>query len=254
MGMGKLWVAVAAIGAFFLQPCHAQTLVGDGVTDNTPIWNQIVASKCASQDRAIDLGKGQFRFASQMQPIPCSLKVVGQGWGVSVLKFDYSDTNGYWVIGGMDPYGGGILRDVSMTVASGRTIGFCVHIQAHLEADPNTASRNPHGWTGDNISCGRDGMSPPFTGSFNYGVYLDGAANASPPNGVAPGIRYVRLIHSSISGFNILPALAYYAYGSRFFDFDCYIGIGGAPYRVQGTNDANTTMVYSQTCPYQNVP
>lgn len=231
--------------------CSAQTLVGDGVTDNKPIWDQIVANVCASQDRSISIPKGEFRFASAMAPIPCSLQVQGQGPGVTNLIMDFSSSagSGYLVSGGIDPYGGGSLRDVGIYVASGQTIAFAVTIQAHLETDPNVGSHNPHGWLGDNIIIGRAGTAP-FTGSFNYGFYLDGSVNANPPAGIAPGIRLVRIYRSSVSAFNILPALAYYAKGSQFVGFNCPAAASATgQYNIMGIHDDGGTFTQSP-CPY----
>lgn len=232
---------------------QAQTLDGGGTADNKAAWDALVAAKCASDDRSFILPMGVFRFASPMAPIPCSLKVEGEGPGVTVFKLDYNSPGGagYYVTGGLDPYGGGILRDASIVVTNGNTVGLGVWVQAHPETNPNTVSRNPHGFTLDNVIMGRDGIteSGPFTGSFNYPIYLDGSLNVSPPSGVAPGIRYVRVRHVSVASFNILPALAYYAYGSRFIDFDCFASNGG-PAEVEGLNDQSSTLVLSATCPY----
>lgn len=226
-------------------------LVGDGVTDNTPIWDQLVADTMASQNRRIDIGMGRFRFASPMQPIPGSLQVQGQGPGITNLVMDYSSASGsaYLVSGGTDPYGGGSLKDVTLSVTSGHTIGLAVTIQAHAETDPTVSSRNPHGWIGDNIIIGRDAIAP-FTGSFNYGFYLDGSANASPPSGVAPGIRLVRIYRCSVSAFNILPALAYYAKGSQFVGFNSPVAASSsAQYNIMGIHDDGSTFVQSP-CSY----
>lgn len=193
---------------------------------------------------------GRFRFVSEMNPIPCSLQVQGQGIGISVFKFDYTGTNGYWVTGGIDPYSGGSLRDVSITVGGGHTIGFAVHIQASLETNPNVSSHNPHGWLAENVLVARY-PDPPFTGSFNYGFYLDGEANASPPAGVAPGIRYIRILFSSVSAFNILPALAFYAKGSVFAGFFCPFALGSGQLNVVGIHDDGSTYVMTPApCSY----
>lgn len=235
--------------AFVLNAANAlaQTLVGDGVTDNTATWNQLVSNVCASNDRRVALPAGKFRFASPMAPIPCSLQVQGQGPGVSVFKFDYSSTEGYWVTGGIDGYGGGSLRDVTIVVTSGHTVGFAVHIQAHLETDPNVLSHNPHGWLADNVLVGRD-ENPPFTGVFTYGFYLDGSANASPPSGIAPGIRLVRVLNSSVSSATS-PALTYYAYGSFFSGFFCPSG----PYIMSLHANGSTYVPAPNACPLNAV-
>jgi hypothetical protein len=252
--MIRILLLLIALSAITSSQASAQQMVGDGITDNTPILNQIVSNICASNDRKLDIGMGVFLFKSPPNGIPCSLKITGEGPGVTYLTFDYDGDYAWKIVGGIDPYGGGILRDASITVTSGHKIGFAIWAQAHLETDPTLQSHNPHGYTVENVIISRH-KDGPFTGSWNYCIYADGSLNATPPAGIAIGMRYMRVLHSSCSGWNILPALAYYAYGTRFVAFDCYIGlVPGQPYQVEGLNDQSTTMVIAGpdnvTCPY----
>lgn len=246
----RLIVALAVILAL-ASPAFATTYtgVGDGVTDNTATFNAAVAGVCVSSaTRTLAIPVGRYRFASAPAPIPCALNLVGEGPAVTVLIRDFPGAQLIKWVGGQDPYGGGSIRDISLDAGT-QTGGIGLWVQAQLETDPTVQSKNPHGLVIDNVFVVA-AATYPNSGSWNYGVYIDGALNANPPAGVAPGMRFVRMFRVSVSRFTILPYLIDYGYGTRMVDCDCWIPIGsGSPVVwVQHDNGATYVMATPQ-CP-----
>ncbi len=220
--------------------------VGDGVTDTAAAWQTAITAVCAStSSRTLRIPVGTFRFASPPAPVPCALNVRGEGPAVSHFVADFNQGWGFKIIGGQDQYGGGSIRDLHISVGVGRNPSFCGVVEAHLETDPNVISRNPHGFVIDNVYCGlQPGASP---GAWSYGWYLDGSQNANPPAGVAPGIRFVQIRNSVVSGAINDAWLFYYAFGTRALVIDCFIPKGTAGVNAQTLNGAGT-YVLSSTC------
>lgn len=217
--------------------------VGDGLTDNTSTFNTAIAAVCASDTRTLYFPVGHFRFASAPAPIPCAVNIIGEGPAATWLTRDYEGgvTPAFlqWV-GGQDTYGGGSLRELVVDGGAHQG-GIGVWVKAHLETDPNVPSKNPHGFVVENVII--SSMVVDSASGWAYGVYLDGGDNASPPSGVAPGIRFVRLHNVSVSKASILAYLFYYAMGTRATMIDCFIPHGPSGVTVQGISSSGTYVV-----------
>lgn len=202
-------------------PVHLDMIFGDGVTDTSGAFNAAVDQVCASDEtRTLRIPMGRFRFTGSIDPIPCAINIVGEGMAVTTLIRDNRDGEFLVVVGGQDEYGGGSIRDLKIATDPNRHSGIALTIRASLETDPTVGSKNPHGFLIDNIAIGRDDA---FGGTWNYGIYLDGSLNASPPPGIAWGIRWVRIRNSSVSVAQILPYLFYHAPGTQTIMGDCWI-------------------------------
>ena len=220
---------------------------GDGVSDTAPAWREAVTAVCSSKTtRTLRIPVGVFRFYSPPAPVTCALNIIGEGPAVTNLVMDFNQGWGIKVVGGQDFYGGGSLRDLEISVAPGRAVFFCGWVQAQPETNPNLQSRNPHGFLIDNVFCSLASF-PPYDGRWNYGWYLDGSLNASPPSGVAAGIRYVRIRNSSVAGAVYDAWLFYYAFGTMAVQIDCFAPRGTNGIAAQSLNSANT-YVLSTTC------
>lgn len=221
------------------------TGVGDGITDNTSTFNSAVAQVCASNTRTLRVPVGNFIFLSPPARIPCALNLIGEGPAVTHLVRGYQGGAGFIVWeGGQDQYGGGSLRDLELDAGT-TTGGIALWVHAHLETDPTVPSKNPHGLVVENVVISSSSVDS--TSGWNYGVYLDGSDNVNPPAGVAPGIRFVKLINVSVSKAAILAYLFYYAMGTRAEMIDCYIPRGQNGVTVQGIG-SQATYVVSPSC------
>jgi hypothetical protein len=214
------------------------TGVGDGITDNTGTFNAAVAQVCASSTtRTLVLPPGHYRFGSPPAAIPCALNLQGEGKGVTWLIRDYSGQGGYFlkITGGQDSYGGGSIRDLSIYTSPNGTDGIAIWVLASPDTDITVLSKNPHGLLIDNVQIGRYGA----TGSWTFGIYLDGSQNPGPG---APGIRAIAIRNTSVAVFTSYPIYLYNAYGTRMTNVDGYVALGSGQYAIGCTGSSNTTL------------
>jgi len=213
------------------------------VTDNTATFNAAVAQVCASADtRTLIIPPGHYRFSSPPAAIPCALNLIGEGKGSTWLIRDYSGQGGYFlkVTGGLDTYGGGSIRDLSIYTSPNGTDGIAIWVLAHQDTDPTVLSTNPHGILIDNVQIGRYAS----TGSWAYGIYLDGSQNPGA-GGTAPGIRVVAIRNTVVATHTLFPYYLNMAYGTRLENVDAYVG----PTVIGNANSSNTVL-FSGTCTF----
>lgn len=227
---------------------------GNGAADNTSAFNAAVQAICASTtERTLKIPAGRYIFMSAPTPITCALNIAGEGQAVTVLIREYQVASGLsqgfikWV-GQGEMYGGagGSIKNLSID-AGHYTGGIGLWIQAQYESNPTVGSKNPHGLTIENVFV-IAGAFYPLQGNWAYGIYLDGTLNASPPSGVAPGIRFVRMLNVGASQFSILPIILDGAIGTRILSADCFVAVGTGMYQIYVVNDSNATWAYS-SCP-----
>lgn len=235
-----LFLALPARAEIVLDPAY-----GDGIQDASAAFDAAIATACASTEtRTVRVPVGVFRFTSKPADILCGVNLIGEGKGVSHLLLDYnpSSNNGEFIVftGEQDEYGGASIRDLKLLIGLWNG-GIALTVRAVPHYDPGESLRGPHGMLIDNIIIGRQNA---HSGSWNYGIYLDGSLNGNPPPGVAAGIRDVRLRDTSVATARSWSYLFWHAHGITATMIDCVVFQNGVLFW-----QSNGGMVISQNCP-----
>jgi hypothetical protein len=234
----------ASVAALFLAAFGPGEWVDLPTTgDATPALNAAAAAACASStNRTIRLPKGDFTFTTVPAVIPCALRIIGEGKGNTQLIKSYNG-NGFlmWVRG--TDQSGGELRDLSILTDINTSGGIAVLIQAAPDTDGTINSFNRHSFIIDNILVGRRGLS----GSFDFGLYLDGAANPDGNPSSVPGIRGVFVDHSSFGGASTASVYLNKARGTD-LRLECYTPIGNGFAGVALENGTDSVWLQSRNC------
>lgn len=234
----------------------ANPVCGDGETDNTPAFNAaLVALKASPSDRTLILPAGKLWFAAKPDDITFSLKMSGQGYGVTTLIRGCATPHSPMlkVTGGEEMYGGAGVQFEDFNVdAGGFDGGVGIWIQAPLElgGNPMPILKGPHGSYLKNVHA-KAGVKYPNgpVGSWVCGIYLDGSLNLNPAPGVAQGIRNCTVMNCTVSQYTFHPLYLYGGAGCNIVGrFSAYVPINGADLRIwrdfdQGTiNQTNWAM------------
>ena len=133
-------LSMALLGAVpDLSPVSAPTANGPDVS---PVFNTAVALACAGDTRELHFGAGQWAFETCPDPIPCGVKLTGEGNGATllVLKNAFCPTFISWT-GGQE--GGGGTRDLTVFAWHGVHAGVALYWQARADLPIGTIAGAP---------------------------------------------------------------------------------------------------------------
>lgn len=240
--MRKLIIGLVALFASF-GPIHAATL-DVSAADDTPAFNSAVASLCSasSSDRTLNIPAGDVTFNSAPNAIACALNLVGQGKGGTRLLRNYNNGSFIWFTRGLD-HSGGSIRDMNIEAAPGTTGGIAIWVQALADTDPTQNSYNRHSFIIQNVQVGRTSL----VGSWDFGLYLDGASNPDGNANSVPGIRGTYVYESSFGGTNT--ANVYINKGRGvWFAGECYTPLNGSAAAIVADNITQSVWMESRNC------
>lgn len=214
--------------------------------DATPAFDASVAAACASaENRTVKYPAGTFEFQTRPQPIPCALRIVGEGIGATYFIRRFSGGAFLQWVRGTD-HSGGALRDLSIMAGGGTTGGIAVLISASADVSGLVNSYNRHNFLIENVIVGRDA-----TGNSTYwdfGLYLDGSANPDDnPNSPAAGIRGVYVDKSTFGGAKTASIYLNKARGPD-MKVECYTPILGGFPGVMMDNRTESVALQTRNC------
>jgi hypothetical protein len=211
--------------------------------DATPAFDLSVAATCASSDnRTLKYPAGTFTFITPPQPIPCALRLAGEGIGATTFVRGYS--NGgflHWTRG--TDQSGGALRDLTVAAGTGTTGGIAVYVQATADTDAALNSFNRHSFLIENIIVGRVATSA----SWSFGLYLDGASNPDGNPNSVPGIRGVYVDKSTFGGASTASIYLNKARGTEIRG-ECYTPVGNGFAGVVMDNGTDSVLLQTRNC------
>jgi hypothetical protein len=180
---GVLAAAVAgtdyAVGVPGETTLEAYGGAGDGVTDNTTAFNNILTAGI----RTIRLGAGKvYRFSSAVNTITYGLRLVGTSKSTTVLDFYQASGNCLLYDGSTE--GGGMIEKLTIRNRGGATLTSGIYLQAQAGGgSPDYCSIHDVNITGSTNSD-----------LFSYGLLIDGNARTT---GIV-GIRNITVTNVSI--------------------------------------------------------
>lgn len=229
--LAVLWAVFSAIHA------HAQTV------DATPAFDSAVASTCASPDnRTLKYPAGTFEFLTPPQPIPCALRVVGEGPGGTTFVRGYNGGSFLQWVRGTD-HSGGALRDLTIAAGAGTTGGIAILITATPDTSSSVNSYNRHSFLIENVVVGRMATNA----SWASALYLDGAANPDGNPNSVPGIRGVYIDKSTFGGATTASIYLNKARGTEIRG-ECYTPVNGGFAGVMMGNGTDSVLLQTRNC------
>lgn len=213
--------------------------------DATPAFDTAVTAACASTDnRTLKYPAGTFTFLTPPQPIPCALRLAGEGIGATTFVRGYSNGGFLQWTRGTD-HSGGTLRDMAVLAGAGTTGGIAILITATADMSGLVNSYNRHSFLIENIQVGR--VSDLNT-SWSFGLYLDGAANPDHnPNSPAAGIRGTYVDKSTFGGATTASIFLNKARGPE-IRAECYTPIGNGFAGVMMANGTESVLLQTRNC------
>lgn len=211
--------------------------------DATPAFDASVAATCASSDnRTLKYPAGTFNFLTAPQPIPCALRLLGEGIGATTFVRGYSNGGFLQWTRGTD-HSGGALKDMTIAAGAGTTSGIAVYVQATADTTNAVNSYNRHSFLIENIIVGR--VSD--TASWSFGLYLDGAANPDGNPNSVPGIRGVYIDKSTFGGASTASIFLNKARGTE-IRAECYTPVGNGFAGVMMDNYTDSVLLQTRNC------
>lgn len=234
----KAFLRAVLLVALFSSPALADPV------DATPAFDASVAATCASTDnRTLKYPAGTFTFITQPQPIPCALRVAGEGQGATTFVRGYSGGSFLLWTRGTD-HSGGALRDLTVAAGGGTTGGIAVMIQATPDTDGTVNSYNRHSFLIENIIVGRQSA---VSTSWAFGLYLDGSANPDGNPNSVPGIRGVYIDKSTFGGASTASIYLNKARGTEIRG-ECYTPVGNGFAGVVMDNGTDSVLLQTRNC------
>lgn len=213
--------------------------------DATPAFDASVAAACASTaNRTVNYPAGTFEFLTPPQPIPCALRVVGEGIGATYFVRRFNGNAFLQWMRGTD-HSGGVLRDLTIAAGVGTTGGIAVLISATPDSNGAVNSYNRHNFIIENVIVGRDGVGD--TTYWDFGLYLDGSANPDGNSNSVPGVRGVYVDKSTFGGARTASVYLNRARGPD-LKVECYTPILGGFAGVMMTNGTQSVYLQTRNC------
>lgn len=215
--------------------------------DATPAFDAAVASACGSPDnRTLKYPAGTFEFLTPPQPIPCALRLVGEGIGATTLVRAYNGGGFLQWARGTD-HSGGALRDLTVAAGAGTTGGVAILITASPDTNGAVNSYNRHSFLIENVIVGRIATNA----SWSFGLYLDGSSNPDGNPNSVPGIRGVYIDKSTFGGASTASVYLNKARGTE-IRAECYTPIGGGFAGVMMGNGTDSVLLQTRNCSWSS--
>lgn len=211
--------------------------------DATPAFDASVAAACASTDnRTLKYPAGTFTFITAPQPIPCALRLAGEGIGATTFVRGYNSGAFLNWTRGTDQ-SGGALRDLTVMAGAGTTGGTAVIVTATPDSSGAVNSYNRHSFLIENVIVGRVATNA----SWAFGLYLDGSANPDGNPNSVPGIRGVYVDKSTFGSASTASIYLNKARGTEIRG-ECYAPVGNGFAGVVMDNGTDSVLLQTRNC------
>lgn len=110
-------------------------MVGDGTTDNTAAFNNILAAAKASTHKTVYLAYGNYRFASKPADVDFALQLIGSGMVSTVLVRDYAGTPGIGMLNLGAGSSGAAIKSLSVNASATSSSGCAIVLSSTASQD-----------------------------------------------------------------------------------------------------------------------
>lgn len=203
-------------------------LVGDGVTDNTALFNTLIAAIPTDSQSPITVyfPSGDYYFNSRPNNISSSIKFIGDGVSRTTLRRNFSPAgNSDGLFNFREGANGSGVHDMAIISVTGTSGGCLISLVASATGSPDFSRFSDLYLTGDN--------------SDTFKIWIDGSARTSSPIGV----RDTFISNSSIFGGATGSIYAKGAIALNLSNTDTFPA-GGTSGKIVITGDASVNSFY----------